>query len=399
MALFSLLFNSLPFSLYQNDMQQTSNVAYYASLLIKFWEKNFEKLSSDHSHESVLPSQFYPLAKGIAKDGYLKGLESSGKFCPIANDVGKVCYVSLKEIADATNGLAKENVIGSGENGIVYLGLLPNNRRVAVKRLLCDSGQPEEYFASQMEAIGHIKHNNLVKLLGYNSEGACRIFISEYVENGNLHCWLHEFPGQISPLSWDIRLNIIDDVAKGLAYLHEEVKPKILHGTLKSSNILLDRQWNPKISDFGLAKVLSPEWSHINCQALGYVAPDCHSTSTFTEGNDIYGFGLLIMEIIAGRKPLYHSLPEGHIVDWFKSMISNGKIADVVDPKLPEKPSSKELKRIILVALRCVDPDVNPRLKMGDVVCMLENNILLFEEHRIAMEICENSHSPQSQQS
>ncbi|KAK7270893.1 hypothetical protein RJT34_26396 [Clitoria ternatea] len=108
-----------------------------------------------------------------------------------------------------------------------------------------------------------------------------------------------------------------------------------------------------------------------------YAAQDCHSTSTLTEGNDIYDFGLLIMDIVSGRNPLYHSQPQDHIVEWFKSMISNGKIAYVVDPKLPEMPSSKELKHVILVALRCVDPDVNPTIKMGDVVCMLETNLLL----------------------
>ncbi|KAK7315122.1 hypothetical protein VNO77_33654 [Canavalia gladiata] len=340
---------------------------------------NFEKLASGHSHELVLHGQFYPLDDGIIKDGYFNALESSDKLCPTSNDMGKGCNFSLKEIEDATNGLAKENLIGSGDNGAVYLGFLSNKGQVAVKKLVCDSRQPEELFASQMEAIGSVKHNNLVKLLGYTSEGACRMSISEYVENGNLHHWLHESPGLISPLTWVTRLNIIHGVAKGLAYLHKEVKPKILHGSLKSSNILLDHQLNPKISDFGLAKVLSPAWNHSTMVALGYVDPDCHSTSTITEGDDIYGFGILIMEIVSGRIPLNLSVPKGHIVDWFRSMISNGKIDHVVDPKLPEMPSSKELKRVILVALRCVDPNVNPRIKMRDVVCMLETNLLLFE--------------------
>ncbi|XP_061337802.1 probable serine/threonine-protein kinase At1g01540 [Gastrolobium bilobum] len=350
-------------------------------------EMNFEKLS-DH-RELVLPSQFYPHVSGIIDDGYFKGLESRVKGCG---------YFSLKMIHDATNGLAKENVIGSGDNGTVYLGLLPNHRRVAVKKLVCVSPQPEEFFASRIEAIGRVKHKKLVKLLGYCTEGAYRMSVSEYIENGNLHHWLHEFPGQISPLTWTRRLNIIHGVAKGLVYLHEEVEPKILHGRIKSSNILLDHQWNPKISDFGLAKLLNPEWSHIIMEALGYVAPQCHSTSTFTEGDDIYDFGLLIMEILSGRTPLDHSEPQDSIVDWFKSMISNGKIANVLDPKLLARPSSKELKRVILVALRCVDPDVNPRIKMGDVARMLETNLLLFEEHQIATESCEHNHSPQSQQ-
>nr|KYP61934.1 putative serine/threonine-protein kinase At1g01540 family [Cajanus cajan] len=342
---------------------------------------NFEKLpSSCHSHELVLPNQFDPHVNGIiTKDGYLKGLRSSDKLCPFDNDMSKGCCFSLKEIEYATNGLAQENVIGSGDNGIVYLGFLPNDRHVAVKRLVCDSRQPEKLFAFQMEEIGRVKHDKLVKLLGYCAEGAHRISVSEYVENESLHHWLHEFPEQISPLTWDTRLNIICGVAKGLAYLHEKVKPKILHGNLTSSNILLDQRWNPKISDFGLVNILSPECSHIILESLGYVAPDSNFTSTFTKGNDIYDFGILIMEIVSGRLPSNQSQPQTHIVDWFKSMISNGKIDSVVDPKLLEMPSSKILKRVALVALRCVDRDVNPKLKMGDVVCMLQTNLLLFE--------------------
>ncbi|KAK7380367.1 hypothetical protein VNO78_32877 [Psophocarpus tetragonolobus] len=340
---------------------------------------SFEKLSSSHDHELGLPDPFYPLLICTTKDEYLKGLKSSGKSCSIVNDTIKECCFSLMDIEYATNGLDKKNVIGSGHNGIVYLGLLPNNKQVAVKRLVCHSLQPEELFASQMEVIGRVKHNNLVKLLGYCSEGAYRISVSEYVENKSLHHWLHELPVQISPLTWDMRLNIIHGVAKGLAYLHEEVTPKILHGNIKSSNILLDDKWNPKISDFGLVKILSPGLSHIILEVEAHVALDCHSSSALTEGNDIYDFGQLIMEIVSGRIPSYHSWSQAHIVDWFKSVISDGKIENVVDPKLLEMPSSKVLKQVVLAALRCVDPDVNPRLKMGDVVCMLETNLILFE--------------------
>ncbi|CAL0303361.1 unnamed protein product [Lupinus luteus] len=299
---------------------------------------NFNRLPSQH--DFVL-DQFCPHANGTFKDGYLKGLKSNGRFCYELKDLRKGFQFSLKEIEDATNGLAIENVVGSGDHGIVYLGLLPDNRRVAVKRLACDSRQPEELFTSQMEAIRHVKHKTLVKLLGCCTEGAYRILVSEYVDNGNLHHWLHGFPGPVSSLTWKIRLNIISGVAKG------------------------------------------------------YVNPDCHSTSTLTEGNDIYSFGILIMEIISGKVPLYNNQSQSLIVQWFKSMIYKGKVANVVDPKLPEMPSSKELKRIILVALRCVDPDVNPRLKMGAIVRMLETDLLLFYEHKIVMEHCEHDHFSQ----
>ncbi|XP_047171769.1 probable serine/threonine-protein kinase At1g01540 [Vigna umbellata] len=233
---------------------------------------NFQKLSSGYyNHELFIPGQFYPMGYDSSNDRYLEGLGSKGKLCCTVNDKSKGWNFSLKEIEDATNGFSKENELGSGDNGIVYLGLLPSNYQVLVKRLVCKSHQPEEIFAFQMEAIGLAKHNNLVKLLGYCAEGAYRMSVSEYVEHESLHHWLHEFPAQISPLTWDIRKNIIHGVAKGLAYLHDEVKPKILHGSLKTSNILLDHKWNPKISDFGLVEVLSSKRSHtiLEVEALG----------------------------------------------------------------------------------------------------------------------------------
>ncbi|QCD94776.1 somatic embryogenesis receptor kinase 1 [Vigna unguiculata] len=356
---------------------------------------NFEKLSSGYYNRDLLiPGQ-------NSNDWNLEGLGSKGKLCSTVNDKSKGWNFSLKGIEDATNGFAKENEVGSGDNGIVYLGLLPSNTQVVVKRLVCKSHQSEELFSSQMEAIGLAKHNNLVKLLGYCAEGAYRMTVSEYVEHESLHHWLHEFPAQTSPLTWDIRKNIIHSVAEGLVYLHDEVKPKILHGSIKASNILLDHKWNPKISDFGLVEVLSSKRSHIilEVEALGSSceAPDCPASSNLTEGNDIYDFGLLIMEIVSGKIPSYHSQTQNHIVDWLKSMISNGKIENATDPKLIKMPSSKALKQVALVALRCVDPDMNPRLKMRDVVCMLETNILLFEERQIAMKALEGIHSPENQ--
>ncbi|KAF6157643.1 hypothetical protein GIB67_037216 [Kingdonia uniflora] len=306
---------------------------------------------------------------------------------PEVSHLGWGHWYTLRELEDATHGLADENVIGEGGYGIVYRGVLQDNTVVAVKNLLNNRGQADKEFKVEVEVIGRVRHKNLVRLLGYCMEGAYRMLVYEYVDNGNLEQWLHGDVGQVSPLTWDIRMNIILGTARGLAYLHEGLEPKVVHRDVKSSNILLDRQWNSKVSDFGLAKLLCSDTSYVTTRVMGtygYVAPEYACTGMLNERSDIYSFGILIMEIISGRSPVDSSRPAGEVnlVDWLKSMVGNRRTEEVVDPKLPQMPSSKALKRVLLVALRCVDPDAQKRPKMGHVIHMLEAEDLLMPAER-----------------
>ncbi|KAL4583546.1 hypothetical protein LXL04_008124 [Taraxacum kok-saghyz] len=307
---------------------------------------------------------------------------------PEVSHLGWGHWYTLRELELATNGFSDENVIGEGGYGIVYSGVLVDNTTVAVKNLLNNRGQAEKEFKVEVEAIGRVRHKNLVRLLGYCAEGAQRILVYEYVNNGNLEQWLHGDVGPISPLTWEIRMNIILGTAKGLTYLHEGLEPKVVHRDIKSSNILLDRQWHPKVSDFGLAKLLGSEKSYVTTRVMGtfgYVAPEYASTGMLNERSDVYSFGILIMEIISGRNPVdYSRAPEEvNLVDWLKTMVTNRNADGVLDPKLPEKPSSRALKRALLVALRCVDPTAQKRPKMGHVIHMLEADDFPYrDEHR-----------------
>ncbi|KAF3432934.1 hypothetical protein FNV43_RR24036 [Rhamnella rubrinervis] len=338
-------------------------------------EMNARKLTE---HRPVLSDQLFTQASGRScQNNMVTDMESTGKYSPAVRDVWRGSRFSLMEIEVATNGFAKENLIDNEENGSVYRGILLDSTRVAVKRLESNSCQAEEFLA-EVKAIGYIRHKNLVKMLGYCIEGAYRMLVYEYVDNGNLHFWIHGCSSQASPLTWSIRMNIIQGIAKGLAYLHEDVEPKILHRSLKSSNILLDRHWNPKISDFGLDKLYGQEWGLMMMETTGYIAPEDASPGAFTEKTDVYSFGILIMEIISGRSPVDHNQPQPYLIDWMKSMVSGNKIPYVVDRSMPEMPSSKELKRILLIALRCVDPDLKDRPKMGEIIHMLEPRDLLL---------------------
>ncbi|KAL6649125.1 hypothetical protein ACP70R_013349 [Stipagrostis hirtigluma subsp. patula] len=308
---------------------------------------------------------------------------------PEVSHLGWGHWFTLRELEEATDGLAEENVIGEGGYGIVYRGTLQDSSMVAVKNLLNNRGQAEKEFKVEVETIGRVRHKNLVRLLGYCVEGAYRMLVYEYVDNGNLDQWLHGDVGEVSPLTWDIRMNIILATAKGLAYLHEGLEPKVVHRDIKSSNILLDQQWNAKVSDFGLAKLLCSERSYVTTRVMGtfgYVAPEYASTGMLTERSDVYSFGVLIMEIITGRSPVDYTRAPGEVnlVEWLKTMVAERRAEEVVDPKLAEKPSPKALKRTLLVALRCVDPDANKRPKMGHVIHMLEMDDLLFRDDKKA---------------
>ncbi|ONK58328.1 uncharacterized protein A4U43_C09F11080 [Asparagus officinalis] len=308
---------------------------------------------------------------------------------PEVSHLGWGHWYTLREVEAATNMFADENVIGEGGYGIVYHGVLGDGTQLAVKNLLNNRGQAEREFKVEVEAIGRVRHKNLVRLLGYCAEGAHRMLVYEYVDNGNLEQWLHGDVGPTSPLTWEIRMNIILGTAKGLMYLHEGLEPKVVHRDVKSSNILLDKQWNPKVSDFGLAKLLGSESSYVTTRVMGtfgYVAPEYASTGMLNERSDVYSFGILIMEIISGRNPVDYSRPQGEVnlVEWLKTMVSNRNSEGVVDPKIPEKPTSRALKRALLVALRCVDPDAQKRPKMGHVIHMLEVDDFPYRDERRA---------------
>ncbi|XP_004500812.1 probable receptor-like serine/threonine-protein kinase At4g34500 [Cicer arietinum] len=313
-----------------------------------------------------------------------------------SQNIGWGRWYSLKELENATDGFAEGNVIGEGGYGIVYRGILQDGSVVAVKNLLNNKGQAQKEFKVEVEAIGKVRHKNLVGLVGYCAEGAQRMLVYEYVDNGNLEQWLHGDVGPISPLTWDIRMKIAVGTAKGLAYLHEGLEPKVVHRDVKSSNILLDKHWNAKVSDFGLAKLLGSGKSYVTTRVMGtfgYVSPEYASTGMLNEGSDVYSFGILLMELVTGRSPVDYSRPPGemNLVDWFKGMVASRRGEELVDSLIEIQPSPRSLKRALLLCLRCIDLDANKRPKMGQIVHMLEADDFPF---RSELRTRERNHVP-----
>ncbi|KAM0954573.1 putative protein kinase RLK-Pelle-RLCK-V family [Dioscorea sansibarensis] len=296
-------------------------------------------------------------------------------------------WFTLRDLEIATNHFSRENILGEGGYGVVYHGLLVNGSPVAIKRLLNNLGQAEKEFRVEVDAIGLVRHKNLVRLLGYCVEGTHRMLVYEYVNNGNLEQWLHGAMRQRGTLTWEARMKILLGTAKALAYLHEAIEPKVVHRDIKSSNILIDDDLNAKVSDFGLAKLLGAGKSHITTRVMGtfgYVAPEYANTGLLNEKSDIYSFGVVLLETITGRDPVDYGRPahEVNLVDWLKMMVANRRSEEVVDPSIEIKPSTRALKRALLTALRCVDPDSEKRPKMGQVVRMLESDDPIPREDR-----------------
>ncbi|KAJ8467620.1 hypothetical protein OPV22_030172 [Ensete ventricosum] len=266
------------------------------------------------AHPLVAPSQF----AGLPEFSYL----------------GWGHWFTLRDLQIATKWFSKDNVLGEGGYGIVYRGQLVNGTPVAIKRLLNNLGQAEKEFRVEVEAIGHVRHKNLVRLLGYCVEGTQRMLVYEYVNNGNLEQWLHGAMWERGCLTWDARMKIILGTAKALAYLHDAVEPKVVHRDIKSSNILIDEDFNAKVSDFGLAKLLGAGKSHIATRVMGtfgYVAPEYASTGFLNEKSDIYSFGIVFLEAITGRDPVDYRRPpdEVNLVDWLKWMIGNRRSEEI----------------------------------------------------------------------
>uniref|UniRef100_A0A0E0NRY5 non-specific serine/threonine protein kinase n=1 Tax=Oryza rufipogon TaxID=4529 RepID=A0A0E0NRY5_ORYRU len=308
--------------------------------------------------------------------------------CAAAMDMGWGRWYDLEELEAATGGFREENVVGEGGYGTVYRGVLAGGEVVAVKNLLDHKGQAEKEFKVEVEAIGKVRHKHLVGLVGYCAEGPKRMLVYEFVENGNLEQWLHGDVGPVSPLTWDIRMKIAVGTAKGIAYLHEGLEPKVVHRDIKSSNILLDKKWNPKVSDFGMAKVLGSGSSYVTTRVMGtfgYVAPEYASTGMLNESSDIYSFGVLLMELISGKRPVDYSKSVGEVnlVEWFKGMVGSRRVEQLVDPRIEDPPGARALNRVLLVCLRCIDSDAHKRPKMGQIVHMLEGDEFPFRtEHR-----------------
>ncbi|XP_022979710.1 proline-rich receptor-like protein kinase PERK4 isoform X1 [Cucurbita maxima] len=287
------------------------------------------------------------------------------------------------ELAAATGGFAHGNLLGQGGFGYVHKGVLPNGKEVAVKSLKVGSGQGEREFMAEVEIISRVHHRHLVSLVGFCIAGGQRMLVYEFVPNNTLEHHLH---GKDLPvMDWPTRLRIAIGSAKGLAYLHEDCHPKIIHRDIKSANILIDANFEAMVADFGLAKLSSDTNTHVSTRVMGtfgYLAPEYASSGKLTEKSDVFSFGIMLLELITGKRPVDHNnVMEDSLVDWARAIISGEMGEDVyevlVDKRLGKEFNTQEMGRMVSCAAASIRHSARKRPKMSQVVRALEGDYSL----------------------
>ncbi|KAJ4724139.1 Receptor-like protein kinase [Melia azedarach] len=285
------------------------------------------------------------------------------------------CF-TYKELAEATNNFNEE--VGRGAFGVVYKGVIETIARttiVAVKKLDRVLQDGEKEFKNEVMVIGQTHHKNLVKLLGFCDEGQNRLLVYEFVSNGTLASLL--FGNSSSKPSWNLRIQIAFGIVKGMLYLHEECSTQIIHCDIKPQNILLDEHYNPRISDFGLAKLLTLNQSHTKTiirGTKGYVAPEWFRNSAITPKVDVYSFGVLLLEIICCRKSVDVEMGEENAIltDWAFDCYKNKRLDNLVNDDMEALSDIKELEKFVKIAIWCIQEDPSLRPTLRKVSQMLE---------------------------
>lgn len=285
--------------------------------------------------------------------------------------------IIYEEIEAATNRFSEENVIGIGGNGKVYKGMLPGGAEIAVKRFLHENGNGLRAFLAETSSLGRLKHRNLVALRGWCKAGEKGRFmlVYDYMENGSLDKRVFECDDESKLLSFRDRIRILKDVAAGIFYLHEGWEAKVLHRDIKASNVLLDKDMNGRLGDFGLARMHEHGTVAGTTRVVGtvgYLAPEVVRTGRASTQTDVFGFGVLVLEVMCGRRPIEEGKPV--LIDWVRELAAQGDLMAASDGRIKARGGfdPEEILRLLQLGLVCVHPDPGSRPTMRQVVKFLE---------------------------
>ncbi|KAM4119683.1 hypothetical protein ACJW30_03G077600 [Castanea mollissima] len=282
---------------------------------------------------------------------------------------------TYRELLNATNNFVERGKLGEGGFGGVYKGLLSeSNVEVAVKRVSKGSKQGKKEYKSEVKIIGRLRHRNLVQLIGWCHEQRELLLVYEYMPNGSLDSHLF---GEKIMLKWPVRYKIAQGLTSAILYLHEEWEQYVVHRDIKSSNIMLDSNFNAKLGDFGLARLVDHELglqTTVLAGTMGYLAPECFTTGTASKESDVYSFGVVCLEIACGRKPVdpWAEPSKVRLVEWVWDLYGNGQLLEAVDKRLDMEFDEGQIKSLMVVGLWCCHPDPTRRPSIRQVMHVLK---------------------------
>ncbi|KAG5224701.1 hypothetical protein OIU77_006478 [Salix suchowensis] len=296
--------------------------------------------------------------------------------------LGQLKRFSLRELQVATDSFSNKNILGRGGFGKVYKGRLADGSLVAVKRLKEERTPGGELqFQTEVEMISMAVHRNLLRLRGFCMTPTERLLVYPYMANGSVASCLRERPPSQPPLDWPTRKRIALGSARGLSYLHDHCDPKIIHRDVKAANILLDEEFEAVVGDFGLAKLMDYKDTHVTTAVrgtIGHIAPEYLSTGKSSEKTDVFGYGIMLLELITGQRAFdlarLANDDDVMLLDWVKGLLKEKKLEMLVDPDLQNKYVGAEVEQLIQVALLCTQGTPTERPKMSEVVRMLEGD-------------------------
>ncbi|XP_057829060.1 L-type lectin-domain containing receptor kinase SIT2 [Cryptomeria japonica] len=294
-----------------------------------------------------------------------------------------------KELHIATKGFRDDQVLGSGGFGQVYKGVLPaNGHEIAVKSMFRESTEGLKEFIAEISSLGRLQHRNLVQIRGYCRREAKLFIVYDYMPNGSLEKMI--FQKTKSLLAWPHRYRILRDVGAGLEYLHEGWEKIVVHRDIKSSNVLLDSELNAKLGDFGLARLYehteNPQTTRV-MGTLGYIAPEVVHTGKAAPSADVFSFGILMLEVACGRRPVDLSLDDSQIVmvDWLRKLHANGKLMDAADPNLGGEYVEHEMENVLKLGLLCCNHQAEARPAIRQVLKIIDGEAPLPTLHPYEM--------------
>lgn len=286
-------------------------------------------------------------------------------------------FFNFSCMSAATNNFSEENKLGQGGFGPVYKGKLPSGEEIAVKRLSRRSGQGLDEFKNEMRLFAQLQHRNLVKLMGCSIEGDEKLLVYEFMLNKSLDRFLFD-PIKQTQLDWARRYEIIEGIARGLLYLHRDSRLRIIHRDLKASNILLDENMNPKISDFGLARIFGGNQNEENATKVvgtyGYMSPEYAMEGLVSVKSDVYSFGVLLLEIVSGRKNTsFRHSDDSNLIGYAWNLWNERRAMELLDPCIRDSSPMNKALRCIQIGMLCVQDSASQRPDMSKVVLLLES--------------------------